>query len=102
MEDRFRCDIISILNRESPGELETWLRQTLAGACGNFTFEQLDPFHKKQWTEFMDSQLKVESPFANRLLTLICQDKMKEIGSFFYGKPRLFKDFFFQNEQRIS
>lgn len=100
--DKFLGGVVAVLEREAPGELEAWLRQTLVGACGSSTFEGLDPRYKKLWTDFIDEQMKVESPFTERLLTLICQSRAKEIGTFFSGNPRLFRDFFFQNKERIS
>ena len=102
MDEEFAGGVVAVLSRESPEELGPWLRQTLAGACGGFTFEELDPPHKKLWTDFIDGQVEAESPFTERLLTLICQNRTKEIGSFFSDNPKLFRDFFFQNEQRIS
>lgn len=102
MEEKFKNDIVSFINKESPGELEAWLRRTLVDVCGNITFENLDNDKKTLWSDFIDSQIKAESPFAERFLTLVCQDKAKEISSFFSVRPKLFREFFFQNEQRIS
>lgn len=102
MEEKFKNDIVSFINKESPGELEAWLRRTLVDACGNFTFENLDNSKKKLWSDFIDSQIKAESSLAERLLALVCRDKAKEISRFFSARPKLFREFFFQNEQRIS
>ena len=104
MDEKFVNDVAAVLNRESlRGELEAWLRQTLTGACsGGFTLEGLDPPRKRLWTDFIDGQMGAESPLAERLLTLVCQKRAREVGGLFSDDPKMFRDFFFQNEQRIS
>ena len=101
-EDRFSRDVASVLCREAPGEQEAWLRQMLTSACGSVSLGHVDPALRKRWTDFVDKQVEIESPFAERLLTTLSKSRQKEIGSIFLNKPKLFREFFFNNEKRIA
>ena len=101
-ENKFSRDVASILCREAPGEQEAWLRQTLTSACRSVSLEHVGPALRRRWTDFVDKQVEVESPFAERLLTTLSKSRQKEIGGLFLNKPKLFREFFFNNEKRIT